>query len=66
MKTLVIGLLGASLIGLAATATPAAAHPHGKRVVVVHRHHGPVCTIRTVVKRDYLGRKRVRTVRVCR
>ncbi|MFT4275413.1 MAG: hypothetical protein QM576_03560 [Rhodopseudomonas sp.] len=80
MKKLVLGVAAATLLGLGALATPAAAAPapsqtaapltdvSAQRYVVRKRviRRGPHCTVRKVVTRGHHGRRVVRTTRVCR
>lgn len=81
MKKLVLGVAAATLLGLGALATPAAAAApapsqtaapltdvSAQRYVVRKRvvRRGPHCTVRKVVTRGHHGRRVVRTTRVCR
>jgi hypothetical protein len=75
MKKITLGFAAAALLGLASFSAPASAFQAPMPGVAAtsdvvpaqyrHRHHR-VCKMRTVVKRDYRGRRVVKHVRVCR
>ncbi|WP_155253816.1 hypothetical protein [Bradyrhizobium japonicum] len=76
MKKLSYALAAGTLLALSSLAMPAhalTAHPMPSAavsadVVNARYHYAPrrVCTVRTVVKRGYHGRRIVKRVRVCR
>ncbi|MCK1306585.1 MULTISPECIES: hypothetical protein [unclassified Bradyrhizobium] len=75
MKKLAYGFAAAALLaGIhfavpanAMTAPPAGAAATSETVQVRYfHHHRRVCTVRTIVKRGYHGRRIVKRVRVCR
>lgn len=77
MKKLAYGLAAAALLAAtqfrvpanAMTAPPVAAAASETlqvRYQYDHHHHRRVCTVKTIVKRGYHGRRIVKHVRVCR